>query len=121
MAGMQLSVPQQAERDAQVSLRTLISPWAANLSSDESGRGRPARPPPPDVGSRARAPGRLGKGGGMGLVLTVVLYLSWSEPRGSAPSGAPPPPQACPPPLPRPGAQGGSVREGPPASLPGLL
>lgn len=42
MAGMQLSVPQQAERDAQVSLRTLISPWAANLSSDESGRGRPA-------------------------------------------------------------------------------
>lgn len=99
MAGMQLSVPQQAERDAQVSLRTLISPWAANLSSDESGRGRPARPPPPDVGSRARAPGRLGKGGGMGLVLTVVLYLSWSEPRGSAPSGAPPPPQACPRPL----------------------
>lgn len=76
---------------------------------------------PPDVGSRARAPGRLGKGGGMGLVLTVVLYLSWSEPRGSAPSGAPPRPRPAPPPLPRPGAQGGSVREGPPASLPGLL
>lgn len=76
---------------------------------------------PPDVGSRARAPGRLGKGGGMGLVLTVVLYLSWSEPRGSAPSGAPPRPRPAPPPLPWPGAQGGSVREGPPASLPGLL